>query len=144
MLFHAQVPTRRRLAIEGGREDAMLDRHAFRTAVHESVEACSAPRSGDLGHLFRRELDRQHESICAKPEHLGGSVLVEDVESIVADDILSGARQLVEQAEVAGEKRHVELEPLVSRLAILGSDDCWRPKAEANVSRSERVAKLED
>src|SRR4051812_7841497 len=134
MLFHTKVTTGRRLAVEGGREDAVLDGHPFRAAVHERVEAGSAPWSGDLRHLFRRELDRQDESICAKPEHLGGSVLVEDVECVVADDILSGARQLVEQAEVSGEKRHVELQPLVSRLAIFGSDDCWRSKAEANVS----------
>src|SRR5689334_22837803 len=96
VLLHAEIATGRWLAIESCREDTMLDGHPFRPAVHEGVETGSSPWSSDLRHLARRQLDGKHQPSRAESEHLSRSMLVEDIQCVVTNDILARPRELGE------------------------------------------------
>ena len=57
VLLDAQVAARRRFAIEGGGEHAMLDGHALRPPIHEDIKPAPSPRINELTQLIDGELD---------------------------------------------------------------------------------------
>src|SRR4051812_11618803 len=83
MISNTKVAARRWFAIESRGEDTVLDRHAFWSSIHKRIEACSVPWSGNGKHFVGRQLDRKHNSRCAKRKYFGGGVLIEAVHRVI-------------------------------------------------------------
>ncbi|MDV7402578.1 hypothetical protein RZS08_64750, partial [Arthrospira platensis SPKY1] len=78
------------------------------------------------------------EPTGAEVEQEGGRVLVECVECVVAGDVPSRARELVQQAEMAGVHRQRQRQPLLEPLAVLGAHDGGRAQPQRDATRSQR------
>ena len=130
VLLHAEVATGGDLAIEGGREHAMLQRHPLRPAIDKYLEAGALPWGRDLGQLFQRQLDRRDNARCAEAEDLGGGVLVEAVDRIVGHHVTSRAGQLRHQAQMPAYDGRSERQPLVEGLPFLRAHDGGGAEAE--------------